>query len=182
MELSIGDRFSSFAELEQKVKSYQVANYVQLWKRDTRTIAAAQRRTPNRHFNPDIKYAEILYSCVHGGRKHLSKSTGKRPNTSTFKVDCPFQLKLKASDDGHSLIIKQYISEHNHDISQPLFNHLPAQRRLEQPEKNKAAEMLKVSANRKLVRQHLAETTGQCPKQSFGFVGIAKGFFFISFL
>lgn len=161
MDFSIGDCFSSFAELEQKVKSYQVANYVQLWKRDSKTIATAQKRMPNRYFNPDIKYSELWYSCVHGGRKHNSKSTGMRPNTSTFKIDCPFQLKLRSSDEGHSLIITKYINEHNHDISQPLYYLLPAQRRLEQPDKNKAAEMLKVSANRKLFRQDLSENTGK---------------------
>ncbi len=39
MELGVGDNFSSFAELEEKLKSYQST---MLWKRDSRTIATAQ--------------------------------------------------------------------------------------------------------------------------------------------
>ena len=152
MEFTIGESFNSFAELEQKVDSFQEANSVGLWKRDTRTIAAAQKRMPNRPLNPELKYAELVYSCVHGGRKHTSKSTGIRPNTSTFKVDCPFQLKFRYSEDGQSLIIMKYINEHNHETSKPLYNLLPAQRRLPQPVKNKATEMLKLNANRKLDR------------------------------
>ena len=53
---------------------------------------------------------------------------------------CPehYTCKFRSSDDGHSIIITEYINEHNHDISQALYNLIPAQRRLEQPDKNKA--------------------------------------------
>ena len=43
MDLSIGDSFSSFAELEQKVKSYQVANYVQLWNETVEQLPQLRR-------------------------------------------------------------------------------------------------------------------------------------------
>ena len=119
-QLSVGDIFSSFADLDKKLKSYQSTNYVQLWKRDSRTIATAQKRMPNRQFNPDIKYYELWYACVHGGRSHTSKSQGQRPNQSTFKVDCPYQLKLRSSEDGQNLVITKYVSDHNHDVSKPL--------------------------------------------------------------
>ena len=93
---------------------------------------------PNRLFNPDIFYYELGYSCVNGGRDYKSKSTGIRPNTQTFRSACPFTLKLRSSEDGNSLIVKKYHNEHNHDISQALYNLIPAQRQLEQPDKNKA--------------------------------------------
>lgn len=160
-QLSVGDIFSSFADLDKKLKSYQSTNYVQLWKRDSRTIATAQKRMPNRQFNPDIKYYELWYACVHGGRSHTSKSQGQRPNQSTFKVDCPYQLKLRSSEDGQNLVITKYVSDHNHDVSKPLYNLLPSQRRLDQSDKERAAEMLKVGANRKMVCHQFSKTTGK---------------------
>ncbi|XP_068228108.1 uncharacterized protein [Palaemon carinicauda] len=161
MDFSVGDTFSSYTELEEKLKSFQSTNYTQLWKRDSRTIATACKRKPNRHFNTDIKFYELRYSCVHGGRKHTSKSEGQRPHQSTFRADCPFQLKLRYSDDGRRLVITKYVSEHNHEISKQLYNLLPAQRRLDHSDKDRAAEKLKVRANRKMVCQQFSEATGK---------------------
>ena len=44
MELSVGDSFSSFSELENKVKTYQTENSVEIWKTDTKIIASLQLR------------------------------------------------------------------------------------------------------------------------------------------
>ena len=82
MYFSVADNFSSYAQLEEKVKSYQSSKYVQMWKRDCRTTATAQKRMSKRHFNPDIKYCELWYSCLHGGRKHTSNSQAQRPFTN----------------------------------------------------------------------------------------------------
>ncbi|KAG7160411.1 hypothetical protein Hamer_G001651 [Homarus americanus] len=80
--------------------------------------ATVQRRMSNPNFIPDIKYHdELWYSCVHGSKKHNKKSTAQCPNTSTFKVDCPYQVKLQSSDDGQCLVITKHINEHNHEIS-----------------------------------------------------------------
>ena len=35
----------------------------------------------------------------------------------TFRKDCPFELTLRASDDGMSLVVKSLREEHNHEIS-----------------------------------------------------------------
>ena len=53
-----------------------------------------------------------------------------------------YTYKFRSSDDGHSIIITEYINEHNHDISQALYNLIPAQHRLEQPDKYKAGPWL----------------------------------------
>lgn len=79
MSLAVGATFSTYAELENEIEKYQVENSVQLYKRDSRTIEAALRRAPNREFNKAIKYSELVFSCIHGGKKFVSQSTGKRP-------------------------------------------------------------------------------------------------------
>ena len=42
----VGDKFSSYQELQQKVKEF----FVQLWRREARTIAAAEKRTSRYSF------------------------------------------------------------------------------------------------------------------------------------
>ncbi|KAL1429649.1 hypothetical protein MTO96_015917 [Rhipicephalus appendiculatus] len=43
----VGDRFGSFSELEKAIAAYSSTNFVQLWKRDARTINAAKKRVGN---------------------------------------------------------------------------------------------------------------------------------------
>ena len=43
MSLTDGDKFQSFALWEEAVKEYELENYVQLWRRDARTIQAAKK-------------------------------------------------------------------------------------------------------------------------------------------
>ena len=40
----------SFEQLETAIKRYEEVNYVTLYKRSSRTIEAARKRAPNRHF------------------------------------------------------------------------------------------------------------------------------------
>ena len=74
---------------------------------------------------------------------------------------CPYQLKLRSSEDRQSLVATKYVCDHSHEVSKALYNLLPAQRRLHQSDKDKAVEMLKVGANRKMVCQQFFKTTGK---------------------
>lgn len=79
---TLGQKFNSFKELEDKIKSYQNERYVQLYRRDSRSIKAAQKRTPKKAVNvkPELVYAYLEYCCIHGGKKFKSESAGTRPN------------------------------------------------------------------------------------------------------
>ena len=79
MPLVVDAEFSTYEDLEKEIDSYQKEHFVQFYKRDSRTIANALRRAPNREFNKDIKYSELVYCCIQGGKKYKSGSTGKRP-------------------------------------------------------------------------------------------------------
>ena len=74
---SVNDVFNSFEELDKKIKQYEGKKVVQLWKRNSRTIEAARKRI-DRHLDKRIKYYELTYSCVHGGRKFRPKGEGRR--------------------------------------------------------------------------------------------------------
>ena len=44
----IGQKFEDFSAFESAIERYQNAEYVQFWKRDSRTISAAQSRLPKK--------------------------------------------------------------------------------------------------------------------------------------
>ena len=48
VQLAVGSTFSSFEKLEAGVKAYQSEKFVQLVKRDTRTLEMARKRVPKR--------------------------------------------------------------------------------------------------------------------------------------
>ena len=44
VSFSLGERFRSFGELEDKLKRYEESTFTKFWKRDCRTVEAARRR------------------------------------------------------------------------------------------------------------------------------------------
>ena len=80
--ITVGKTFQTYNELERFVQNYQALNFIQLYKRNAQSIAAAEkRRTGSTKIKEDLKYNRINFSCIHGGKKFQTNSTGKRPNT-----------------------------------------------------------------------------------------------------
>lgn len=77
ISFSVGDKFSTLAELEEKISRYSAANYVQLWKRDTRTIQAARKRVGKIAAGmPDaLVYQSVKFCCIQGEKKFTTKAT-----------------------------------------------------------------------------------------------------------
>lgn len=73
----IGERFKSFEDLDKKLKNYEKATSTKFWIRDCRTVNAAMKRT-TRSLCKAIKYYQIGYRCIHGGRKFVPLGEGKR--------------------------------------------------------------------------------------------------------
>ena len=74
---SIKEQLPNFNAFQSKIEQYQIANHAQLFCRDSRSVAAAASRCPNKTFNPTLKYSELSYSCIHGGKNFESVGTGK---------------------------------------------------------------------------------------------------------
>ena len=98
----------------------------------------------------------------------------------TFKRGCPAHISLRANDGGSALQVKSVCFDHNHEISQvmtivvvlnninsryvclqELFRHLPQQRQLSAATKEKAANLLQMDANKKLVQQQVSQESGK---------------------
>lgn len=78
--LARGQEFSSYSEALDALQIYQDKNYVQFYKRNSLGIQAAAKRCPKKKFSPELKYSEVDFRCVHGGKKFKSQSKGIRPN------------------------------------------------------------------------------------------------------
>ena len=142
MSLTVGDKFRSFALWEEAVKKYELENYVQLWRRDARTIQAAKKRltsTTDRQFNEDLQYNELKYCCIKGEGSILQEQLEAVPTHQLFEVNAAFKSGLKVTKDGQYLEIVTMNKDHNHDINSASFNLHPARRILANEEKQQAS-------------------------------------------
>ncbi|XP_077424430.1 BEN domain-containing protein 7 isoform X2 [Vanacampus margaritifer] len=118
--LCVGDEFSSFKEVEYAIAAFEKTQSVPYWRRDTRTFTSAQKRV-NVHDNAALKYYEIRYACVKGGRKYESKKTDKRPEQYTFREDCGSFVQFRATKDGKKLAVVKIDTQHNHPVFEEEF-------------------------------------------------------------
>ena len=69
-----------------------------------------------------LKYYDLRYSYVHGGKNYKSRSSGKR-STKTFQKQCPFSVSFRLSGDGNHIIIsKLHLGHGGHDTSREYGN------------------------------------------------------------
>ena len=78
--LSVSEEFKSFNELSKRLSEFEKKSCVQLYIRRSRSVQSAAKRTGKKKYNDALKYAEIDYACIHGGKNFKTSSTGKRPN------------------------------------------------------------------------------------------------------
>ena len=78
-EIAEGVEFSTFCLLSAAITRFQDATFCQFYTRDSRTVEADVRRNTKKKYADAIKYANITYACIHGGRQFRSASKGLRP-------------------------------------------------------------------------------------------------------
>ena len=76
----LGELFSSYHDLQTKVKAYEKQAAVQLTHRDLRTLEGMKTRAPNRvkAANSQLIYYSICLCCVFGGKNYKNKGSGQR--------------------------------------------------------------------------------------------------------
>lgn len=117
--LKVGSKFDTFDELSQRLEEFQKIERVQLWVRDSRTVIAAAKRARRKSLNPALKYAELTYSCVFGGRRPSDQT---KVHNQTSAGGCPFKVRLSTSGDGQALIVKEICHNHNHEPGKKLHD------------------------------------------------------------
>uniref|UniRef100_A0A4W5KP40 Inosine/uridine-preferring nucleoside hydrolase domain-containing protein n=1 Tax=Hucho hucho TaxID=62062 RepID=A0A4W5KP40_9TELE len=160
--LTVGSTYSNYTDFNNAVTAFENENFVQFYRRDARTIEKVKRLNPRHHYNPELKYVNIHLTCIHGGRNFLSHSKGVRPKTSTCRVGCPALIKVKTTEDGERLVVKEMVKIHNHEVSEAAFKHYPKRRQLCPAERAKCSELLtKYDGNKRLVIEELTKVTGK---------------------
>ena len=76
--LTIGEKFKNLEEFESKLEAFKKKAFVEYWRRDSRTICAARKRGIDRPLKAELKYYEVKYCCIHGGRSFKPRGTGSR--------------------------------------------------------------------------------------------------------
>ncbi|XP_028330689.1 uncharacterized protein LOC114480607 [Gouania willdenowi] len=160
--LHVGAEFKCLDDLEAAINQYESTKYINLYRRSSRSIAAfCKRRNTTKTIPEQLKFAEIDYACIHGGKKFKTTSGGARPNQSTFQQQCPVVVKVRLSEDWQKLVVKKLTEEHNHQLSQVAYKHLPRQRRLDPRTREEVFCMLQVKADKKLIQHHVHQSTGR---------------------
>ena len=103
----VSEQFKSFQFLQEKISSYETENFVKLWIRDSRSIGAAQGRV-KRKLREEIRYYELTYACIHGGKKFKPRGKGARKTSLVVLLilnSYTNHAKVKiASTSSHSLV------------------------------------------------------------------------------
>ena len=78
LSFGVGEKFQGLEEFEKKLEAFKKREYVEFWRRDSRTIDAARKRGIDRPLKTELKYYEAKYCCIHGGRSFKPRGTGSR--------------------------------------------------------------------------------------------------------
>ena len=75
---NISEQFKAFPSLQEKISSNQMKHFVKLWIRDSRFIGAAQQGRVKRKLSEEIRYYELTYACICGGKRFKPRRKGAR--------------------------------------------------------------------------------------------------------
>ena len=158
--LTLHQKFDSFEELDATITKYQSLTFSVLIIKDCRRIETARKRAFNKTLKETLKYNNIMYTCYRGGE--YKKRGHAIRKTTTSKTGCPFMLNFKATKDGQQLELKDWVTEHNHDLlTKEAFLQHRRTRRLDPDNRKEAEDLLKLNTDRKVVRKHFVAKTGK---------------------
>lgn len=95
--------------------------------------------------------------CKYDGEPKQHRSVKGLRQTSSYKNKCESRINVKYDRKAGKLIITELKSEHNHPLSEKLFQNLPKQRELKGENKKYVEDMMKVKSNPRLVQGQLKQ-------------------------
>ncbi|XP_074661111.1 zinc finger SWIM domain-containing protein 3-like [Tubulanus polymorphus] len=156
----VGDKFSSFDDVLAAIKLFEDEQLMSYWRRHTRLLDGAPKSTPKTNENA-IKYYQVYYHCLKGGKKHKTCSKGLRPNQKTFRQDCESCVHFRASKDGQHLVVTYLNTTHNHECTEGAYAFIPKCRKLDEKETIEVNNILKTRPNKKILQDHIRSISGK---------------------
>jgi len=150
--------FKSFNELKKYISAKENAEFIKLCIAKSRTIEGARQKGVKREINPELKYYQLLYMCIHSGSR-VSKSSGIRPTQKTYRQGCPFKLRLTASSNGAYLQVVEFLDKHNHVHNKETYSCLVRHQFPNRPNKALRRQIINKHGIRKLIQQQQLEQT-----------------------
>ena len=86
VSFSVGDTFQTFEEFESKLEAYKKERFVEFWRRDSRTIAAARKRGIDRPLKEELRYHELKYSVFMGVKRLSQEEKGTEAHRKCTEV------------------------------------------------------------------------------------------------
>ncbi len=71
-DLAKGSKFDSYTGIENALQEYEKKNFVQFYKRSSRSIEVFEKRYGKKIDNKDLMLCELHLHCFHGGRQIIS--------------------------------------------------------------------------------------------------------------
>jgi len=78
-----------------------------------------------------------------------------------MRQNCQAYIYIRVNDNGNMLEITRLCEDHNHDLNEILFNHLPNQRKVTPQVRSEIIEMMDLKANKKCIQNKIQSETGK---------------------
>ena len=107
-----------------------------------------------------MQHLLYLCWCIHYGSA-CNWSRGICPNQRQSSLDCPAKVTVSFDRKVNELVVQECILDHNHWTGLEIMIHYPSQRRLTNSESKEIEGVLKLGANKKLVKQQIQKSLGK---------------------
>jgi uncharacterized Zn finger protein len=77
LSFKVGEQFKSYDDVIQRLEEHSQQSFVYYWRRDSRTVKAANIKTI-RAIDAKIKYYFVKFACVFGGVKFNPKGNSRK--------------------------------------------------------------------------------------------------------
>jgi len=78
-----------------------------------------------------------------------------------MRQNCQAYIYIRGNDKGDMLEITRLCEDHNHNLNEILFNHLPNQRKVTPQVRSEIIEMMDLKANKKCIQNKIQTETGK---------------------
>ncbi len=146
----IGDTINNFDEFYDIFTTWCTENFHPIHIEDSHAIQ-------NEDLKKTIKFKNIHISCLHAGT--WKRATTNKRKSKSFRIECPFGIKLACGKNSNVLTIKKANFEHNHETSEEMFSKYPKNRKPNSNEIDIISNLISKGCNAKKIVNEFRQQT-----------------------